>query len=189
MRLGGNAEALRDERVQRRFRQTARAALVTPGFQRARAGRKLETQVLLGQVIQQMHKRKRGAEHEHGLPASARRSQPLQRSLQIQCPGAIPSHPSDKRRSARASLAPNGLEHVDQRGVRRLCGRRGEDGHLAFAICHWKCASNHRQQRCLIKRQRLGIVEVPAWPLPRRAAGMEDRSSAPPPADTKARTP
>src|ERR1035441_6843566 len=104
--------------MQRRFRQTVRAALVTPGLERARTARKLKAQVLFGQVIQQMHKGKCRAEHEQGMPGPARRLEPRQRGFGIQCPGAIVSGLSDEGQSTTPDLASNRFEHVDRKSTR-----------------------------------------------------------------------
>ena len=78
-------------------------------------------------MIQQMHERKGSAEQQERPPARLDFAQTLDRGLQLKRPSTILCHLSNEGRVAGAPLAPDGLEHVHQGGVRRLGQRRGED--------------------------------------------------------------
>src|ERR1035441_8452877 len=138
-----------------------------------------------------MHKGKCRAEHEQGMPGPARCLEPRQRGFSIQCPSVIVSGLSYEGQPITLELAPNRFEHVHQRGVRRLCGGRGEDCQsqmangqstsqlgLRFArlaISHWPLEMRLEplQQGGLIHRQGRRTVEMSARLLPCRAAGVE----------------
>ena len=131
-----DTEPLGDERVQFRLRQGPGAAFVAAGFQHARTGRKLQPGFSRRQFLQQMHERERRSQNQQRSGIVQCKS--CQRSIEIHGPRSIGGHAANKGTHLRALFAPNEIEHVNKRGVRRLRGWWREDDYS-------KCSSRRKE--------------------------------------------
>ena len=130
-----NSKPFCNERVQFRLWQRAGTVFVAAGFHDARTGGKLDPQVSLHQIIQQMHKGESGAQNQLRIVDCGLRiiAQRRKGGIGIQSPGAIRRQLAEKFCVTRGDACltyfpPDGFKHVDERRMGRERGRRRQNG-------------------------------------------------------------
>ena len=117
-----------------------------------------------------MNKGKGGAQNYNRLF----RSQVGDGGIKVESPRTVGLSGSDEYGRVGAYFASNGFKHVNEGGMRRVRGWRGEDEEIAGRVIYEDVSSEPNPRGSFIERERGGIVEMAAGAMFGRSAGMEN---------------